>query len=182
MNDNDILVFDLETKRLADEVGGWSHVDKLGFSGGVTYHVATGLFSRYLEEHVGALLDALSDADRIVGFNLLRFDYKVLQPYGLAIDQHLISRTTDLLLEIYDRLGFRVSLDSIAAATLGAAKIADGVQAVQWYRQGDFDKILDYCQQDVQVTHDLWAFGKSYGFVQFRDKWGAVRKVPVSWR
>ncbi len=39
MNSFKTLVFDLETKRLADEVGGWDHIDKMGLSAGVTYHV-----------------------------------------------------------------------------------------------------------------------------------------------
>ena len=89
-------------------------------------------------------------AGLVVGFNVLNFDYEVLRAYT---DDPLDDiPTVDMLDHIYKRLGFRVSLDKLAASTLGTSKSADGLQAVRWYKQGRMQEILDYCQQDVEVT------------------------------
>jgi len=103
------LVFDLETKRLADEVGGWDHIDKMGLSAGVTYHVEEEGWSLFKEDDAGALLDELASASKVVGFNLIRFDYTVLRPYGLSIDRSLVEKTTDMLADISLTLGFRLT-------------------------------------------------------------------------
>jgi len=133
------LVFDLETKRLADEVGGWDHIDKMGISAGVTYHVEEDVWSLFKEDDAGALLDGLASASKVVGFNLIRFDYTVLRPYGLSIDRSLVEKTTDMLADISLTLGFRVGLDHLAEATLGESKSADGLAAVEWYKKGEID-------------------------------------------
>jgi DEAD/DEAH box helicase domain-containing protein len=69
----------------------------------------------------------------------------------------------------------------LAGATLGAAKSADGLQAVRWYRQGRIEEILDYCQQDVQVTRQLYEYGKQQKHVKFQDRNYRTKMVPVSW-
>src|SRR5687768_1865505 len=98
----------------------------------------------YWEKDVPALLLELKSAEKVIGFNILRFDYEVLKPY--ASGTHLASvRTLDLLVDIQRTLGFRLSLDSIATATLGTTKSADGVQSVKWFRAGELDKVAEYC-------------------------------------
>jgi DEAD/DEAH box helicase domain-containing protein len=64
--------------------------------------------------------------------------------------------TIDLLEEIHGYLGYRLSLNALAAETLGAAKSADGLQALQWYREGRIDLIQKYCRKDVEITRDLF--------------------------
>jgi DEAD/DEAH box helicase domain-containing protein len=174
-------VFDVETQRLANEVGGWSHIDKLGLSAAVLFHVESGKMLRFLEKDVEDLIDRILRAKLVVGFNVVRFDYTVLKPYGLLPDSNLLERTVDLLHHIYNALGFRLSLDSLAQATLNIGKSADGIMAVKWYREGKLDQILDYCEQDVRVTHQLWQDGKEHGHVLYHDKFGQVRRVQVMW-
>jgi len=175
----DTVFFDVETQCLIDEVGGWCNVSKLGLAAAVTYSTADGLFRRYTERDVTDLIAQLQAADLVVGFNVLRFDYEVLRPYTSVDLQRL--PTVDMLVHIYRRLGFRISLDALAAATLGASKSADGVQAVRWYRQGQIEKVLDYCQQDVAITRDLYEFGRVHKYVQYRDKYWRLRRVAVNW-
>jgi DEAD/DEAH box helicase domain-containing protein len=175
-----ILVFDLETKRLADEVGGWSHIDKMGFAAGVTYDVLEDAFERFTEERVDRLIDLLYRADRIIGFNLLRFDFTVLRPYGFKLTQAIREKTTDLMIDIYNALGFRVGLDNLAAATLGEAKSADGLAAVKWFREGNIDLVLNYCEQDVRVTSKLWEFGVQHGYLLYTDRRGRPSRIKVN--
>jgi DEAD/DEAH box helicase domain-containing protein len=174
-----VVFFDLETKKLFQEVGGRGNERQLGMSAAVTYNTSDGEFHRYREEDAGKLVEELRNADLVVGFNVVRFDYAVLQAYT---DFQLRSiPTLDMLEDIYRKLGFMVKLDALAHATLGVGKSADGVLAVQWYRQGLIDKVLDYCQQDVEVTRQLYEYGKKFKHLKYKDRYGRLKLVPVSW-
>lgn len=178
-SDDNIVFFDVETQRLAQEVGGWGFVSKLGLAAAVTYSSRDGVYRHFREEEVEVLVNQLAAADLVVGFNVLRFDYAVLQPYTSLELKRL--PTLDLLEHIHQRLGFRVSLESLATATLGSGKSDDGIQAVHWYKTGRLDLVLAYCEQDVAVTRGLYEFGRTNKFVQYRDRGWRLRKVPVSW-
>ncbi|MGC8837273.1 MAG: ribonuclease H-like domain-containing protein [Anaerolineae bacterium] len=176
-----LIVLDVETQRLAHEVGGWGNRHQLGVSVAVTYNEATGLYRAYLEGELDALFQELEGAGTVVGYNLIRFDYPVLQPYapaGFRL-QHL--PTVDLLDHLERQVGFRVGLDAVATATLGRGKSADGTDAVRWFRQGLLDKVIAYCRQDVEVTYEVYRFGKERGFVLFWDRYRRLREVPVRW-
>jgi DEAD/DEAH box helicase domain-containing protein len=173
-----IVYFDLETKYLADEVGGWDNIHRLGLAVAVTYSTARGGFAHYTEDSVGALIEELSQADLVVGFNLLRFDYTVLRPYTECDLCQL--PTLDILQHLYRRLGHRVKLDSCARATLGVTKSGDGVQSVQWFRAGHIDKVIRYCEQDVDIVRRLHEYGRANKHIYITD--GSLRRrVKVNW-
>lgn len=174
------LVFDLETKNTFDDVGGRKHIDKLGMSLGVLYDYATGLYTTYLEHDVEALVGELLSADLVVGFNLIKFDYVVLRPYTMRDLKRI--RTLDILAQTAAILGFRVSLESFVQATLGIGKMADGLQAVAWFRLGQMDKLEEYCRRDVDLTRQLYEFGKANGRIYFLEKTtGRRRELPAYW-
>jgi len=174
-----IVFFDLETQRSFQEVGGRHNIPRLGLSVAVTYSTADGEYHHYTEETVDELIEELKSADLVVGFNVLSFDYEVLTAYT----DHPLRQlpTVDMLDDIYRTLGFRVSLDALASATLGVGKSADGLQAIRWWRQGQMKELFDYCQQDVEVTRQLYEFGKQNKYVQYQDRQWRVRRVPVNW-
>jgi len=174
-----IVYFDLETQKTFDEVGGRAHMHKLRLSVGVTYSSADNDFHRYTEDTVADLIAELKSADLIVGFNQLGFDYPVLGAY--TQDNLSLLPNVDMLDHLHRRLGFRVSLDNLAAATLGTGKSADGLQAVRWWREGDMDNLFAYCEKDVEVTRRLFEFGRKNRYVMFRDKRYKVQQVQVSW-
>ena len=174
-----IVFFDVETQRSFDEVGGRHNIRKLGLSAAVTYSTADGAFHHYTEEAVDDLITELKAADRVVGFNVLGFDYEVLRAY--TADPLDDIPTVDMLDHIYKRLGFRVSLDNLASTTLRTAKSADGLQAVRWYKEGRIQEILEYCQQDVEVTRQLYNYGRKHKHVRFRDRSHRSQMVSVNW-
>ncbi len=174
-----IIAFDLETRRLADEVGGWGNIRKMGLALAVIYYPAEGVYRDYTEREVAQLISDLRAADLIVGYNLYRFDYEVLRAY--TDDPLTDLPTVDLLLCLYKNLGWRPRLDDVAAATLGERKSADGVQAVHWFRQGHLDKVRDYCRRDVEVTWRIYQFGRENGYVRCLDRSWRVFNVPVRW-
>jgi len=173
------VFFDVETQRTFDEVGGRHNIRKLGLAVAVTYSSADSAFRHYTEETVGDLIAELKAADRVVGFNVLSFDYEVLRAY--SDDPLRDIPTVDMLDHIHKRLGFRVSLNNLAVTTLGTSKSADGLQAVRWYKQGRIQEILDYCQQDVEVTRQLYEYGRQHKHVKFRDRNHRERMVMVNW-
>jgi DEAD/DEAH box helicase domain-containing protein len=176
---DNIVFFDLETQYLADEVGGWSNIPEMRLAVAVIYSTADATYHDFFEDDVAQLVIELQGADLVVGYNVLGFDYQVLQPYTDVPLQSL--PTVDMLRDIYRALGFRVSLDAVASASVAAKKSADGIQAVHWFRSGEIDKVIAYCRRDVQVTHDVYQFGQRHGFVRYYDRNYRVRQVPVNW-
>ena len=73
------------------------------------------------------------------------------------------------------------ALDAIAQATLGTGKSADGLMAVEWYKKGEIQKIIEYCLQDVKVTRDVFQFGRQNGFVKIQNGENSQTQVPVQW-
>ncbi|MFP4658354.1 MAG: DEAD/DEAH box helicase, partial [Desulfonatronovibrionaceae bacterium] len=154
-------VLDLETRRSAAEVGGWHRAGKMGVSCAVVYDSQHDDFFTFFQDEMPAMSALLQDADLVVGFNLLRFDYRVLA--GVYDFPWEDLPTLDILAEVHGFLGFRLSLDHLASQTLGAAKSADGLAALKWWKEGLVDRIVDYCRQDVAVTRDLYLFGLRNG-------------------
>lgn len=172
------VFFDVETQNTFDEVGG-RYPERLRISVVVTYNTADQAFHRYIEADVATLVKELQGADLVVGFNLYGFDYPVVMRYG-DVDLRQLP-TVDMMDVLYKTLGFRVSLDSVASATLKVGKSADGLQAVRWWREGKIEEIFTYCEQDVAVTRDVYEFGKQNRYVQYYDRRYQVKRVPVNW-
>ncbi len=175
------LVFlDIETQRLAQDVGGWQNTHLMGVSVAVAYDSYEENFVVYEEDDVDGLLSHLKKADLIVGFNIKRFDYKVLGAYTSNDLSDL--PTFDILEDIYSRLGFRLALDHLARETLDRAKTADGLQAVEWFRNGEMEKLIEYCKHDVAITRDLFEYGLKNGKLLYRDNHSGRRlRLLVDW-
>lgn len=173
------LVFDVETRRLSHEVGGWSNIRQMGLAVAVVYAIERDQYTTYLEPDVAGLIDRLCAARLIIGYNVLRFDYEVLMAYA---PQPLRSLPTlDIMKELYDRLGFRPSLADVAWATLGRGKSADGAQSVEWFRQGLVDKVIDYCTDDVRLTYELYRFACTHGHLFVSDRYRGKVRVALDW-
>ncbi len=170
-------VFDLETQRSAHEVGGWHRAKKMGISVGVVYDGRTDRFHHYREDEVGGLVDHLFSLELVIGFNNKRFDNQVLSAYTDMPPGRLPA--LDILEEIHSRLGYRLSLDRLAEHTLEVKKEGNGLLALQWYKEGQLDRLARYCEKDVEITRDLFLFGLREGFLLFRAKSGQVVRLPV---
>jgi DEAD/DEAH box helicase domain-containing protein len=174
------VYFDVESQKLFHEVGG-RDPSKLLLACGVTWSTTRNDFAVYWEKDAPALVAELKAADRVVGFNVIGFDYEVLRPYA-RYENFRAFCTTDMLVDIYRTLNFRLSLDSIARATLGTAKTADGLQSVEWFKNGELDKVAEYCKADVDITRRVHEFGRDNGFVLYYSKLGSKLKVAVNWK
>ena len=178
--EDSFVVLDVETRRSAQEVGGWGSIRLMGVSLAVVYDSRTNDFTWYTQEETPALARQVASAGVVVGFNTLRFDYTVLQPHAPEVHFSRLN-SIDILHHLHAALGFRVSLESVTTATLGAPKSADGLQALRWWKEGKTQEIGEYCQQDVALTRDIYLYGKEHGFVRYMRKNGTVATVPALW-
>ncbi len=176
-----LVFFDLESQNLFQDVGGRENIEKLRVACAVTWSTKTKDFSVYWEQDIPALIEELKSATKIIGFNLRGFDYRVLQPYAPETSFASLP-TLDLLLDLQKILGFRISLDTIARATLDTAKTAEGVQSVEWFRNGELEKVAEYCQADVDLTRRVYEFGRDNGHIFYKSRLGSKLKVDVKWK
>jgi DEAD/DEAH box helicase domain-containing protein len=175
------ILFDIETLRSAADVGGWDKAHRMGVAIGVLCHLEEGRFEIYPETGVRALVDTLRAATLVIGYNIRRFDYHVLSGYT-GEDFSRLLPTLDLLEDVHHRLGFRVGMGHLAQETLGCPKSADGLQSLEWVRQGRLDLVEAYCRRDVEILRDLYLHGRREGFLFYRDKKRDLKlKLRVEW-
>jgi DEAD/DEAH box helicase domain-containing protein len=152
---------------------------RMGVAVAVLYDSGADEFLEFTQDQVPHLITRLREAELVVGFNSKRFDYKVLagvhpfDPDGIP--------SLDMLEMVRARLGYRLSLANLARATLGAPKTGDGLQSLEWWKQGRVDKIAEYCRQDVALTRDLYLFGLDCGHLLFTNKAGRKVRLPLDW-
>ncbi len=175
-----VVIFDLETVRGPEECGGWENARLFGLAVGVTWSVADG-FREWFEPDATALVDYLARFERVVGFNVLRFDYAVLEAYRPDARAVLEPRTLDLLADVHRRLGRRYGLNALAAETLGRGKSGSGADSLRWWRDGERERVVAYCRDDVALTRDLYVHGLRRGHIRYPQR-GTRRKLAVRWQ
>jgi DEAD/DEAH box helicase domain-containing protein len=170
------IVFDIETKNTFQDVGAYNPA-LLSVSVVGVYFYETDTFESFLEEDLPKLWPRFERADRIVGYNSDGFDIPCLQSYYPGDLTRLPS--LDLLAEIQKRLGFRIKLDDVAQATLGMGKSGHGLQAVEFWKKGEIEKLKSYCLQDVRVTRDIYEYALVHKEVKFNDRMGVLQTIPL---
>ncbi|MBX4187152.1 MAG: ribonuclease H-like domain-containing protein [Candidatus Doudnabacteria bacterium] len=161
------IVLDLETQKSFEEVGGFgkNHLLKVSVVG--VYSYVLNKYLTFTENELYKLGEMLSEADQIIGFNTINFDYQVLQPYlnfKLADIPSL-----DILQEVEKIIGHRVKLDNLAQMTLGVGKSGDGLQALKFYKLGQMEELKKYCLDDVRITKELYDYIQKYNKCLFKD-------------
>ncbi len=190
----DFLVFDLETQRSAQEVGGWGNIAEMKMSVGVLWDSSQQKLCVYFEDQVKGLVEHLLSGPVVIGYNHIGFDYTVLSGYYSAekersqmMTKFCEAENLDLLVDIKGRIGKRIRLDDVARPTLKIGKSADGLMALKWYKEylnGDTEKlgrITDYCKQDVEVTRDVYLFGVHHKRIYYEDRIEGIKPVSVDW-
>lgn len=170
-------VFDVETQKSAEEVGGWHRADRMRISVAVLYENHEQRFTAFTEENIDQLFERLFALDLVVGFNNKRFDNKVLSAYT-SHDLALLP-SFDILEAISTQLGYRLSLERLAERTLKTKKEGDGLLALDWFKQGQMEKLTEYCQKDVEITKELFLFGLRQQYLLFQNKAKQEVRLPV---
>ena len=161
------LVFDLETQKSFDEVGGRGKSADLKISVLVLYSYRDDKYYTFEEHEIYRAGEMMQEADQIIGFTIKRFDFDVLQPY-VNFDVHQLPYL-DILEEFVKVAGHRIKLENLAQTNLGMGKSADGLEAIRMYKQGRMDELKKYCMQDVKVTKEVYDYVLKYGKLLYKD-------------
>lgn len=171
------VVLDIETRNTFQDVGAYNpsllEVSLVG-----VYFYETDTFEAFLKEDLPKLWPRLERAERIIGYNLIGFDYPCLQTCYTGNIMNF--PTIDLLVEIEKQLGHRIKLDDVAQATLGVGKSGHGLMAVEYWRKGEIEKLKEYCLQDVRVTRDVYDHMLQNGDFSYMDRSGQKQTLPIS--
>lgn len=174
----DKLVIDVETKNVFDDVGGRDFVEKLDASLICVYSYDQNKYFHFKEGEFEKLAPLLQTARLVIGFSINRFDLPVLKKY---FDFNLMALPRfDLLEEIEMGYGRRISLNILAQTNLNVGKTGHGLDAVEFYKQGDWQTLIDYCLQDVRLTKELYDLAQKRGHLLIPDRdTNQLHKVPI---
>lgn len=160
------IVLDIETRNTFQEVGK-ADPTLLDISVVCIYDSETDQYSSYLQEDLIKLWPILERADVLITFNGDHFDIPLLDKYYSGDLTKL--KSLDILKEVRKAIGFRVGLDNIASATLGKGKIGHGLEAIDWWRAGEIDKIIKYCIGDVEITKEVYDYAMRTGTLKYKE-------------
>lgn len=164
----DVIVYDIETKETFADVGSRDprklHISVIGM-----YSYLEMKLIAFNEEELPQFWRRLEQCNLLVGFNNFGFDDQVCSAYFPEMGK---VPTFDMLDEVYKNLGFRVKLDNLANATLGVGKTGDGLKAISLYREGKIDELCSYCLNDVEISKNLYEYGKQHGKLLYTDLQG----------
>ena len=131
------LVFDIETADVFDNKK--RNPADLTLSVVAVYSYPDDAYTAYTQETLPDLWEVMRNVDTLIGFNNNHFDTPLLNKYA-PMDLLKEYDSIDLLESVRQSLGRRIRLDWIAEGTLGAQKSGDGLQAVEWWKQGEVEK------------------------------------------
>ena len=174
------IVLDLETQKSFDEVGGRHNLEALKVSVAGVYDYGKDQYLVFEEQELPRCEELLKTAVKIIGFNIIGFDFRVLAPYMKTLSTSQLP-ALDIMKEIERKVGHRVSLDSVATATLGTKKTGHGLDALKYFRDGNMAALKEYCLQDVKLTKELYDHGRHHRRLSYYSKSGALMTVPLDW-
>ncbi len=169
------VVFDIETRNTFDEVESMDPA-ALAISVLCAYDSKTDSYTSYLQEDLMKLWPILEGTDMLVTFNGDHFDIPLLNKYYPGNLTNI--KSLDLLKEIKASLGRRIKLDDIASATLGKKKIAHGLEAIKWWREGNIEKIIKYCLEDVKITKEVFDYALEHGHLKYSEGL-VIKEIPL---
>ncbi len=160
------IVFDIETSNVFSEVGSNDPRD-LSISIVGVYDSLTDKYSTYTQEELKNLWPILETTDILIGYNSEHFDIPLLDKYYPG-DLTKI-KSIDILKEIRDSANRRMKLDQVAEGTLGLNKSGNGLDAIKWWREGEVDKVREYCLHDVKITKEIYEYALKNNKILFRE-------------
>ena len=88
-------------------------------------------------------------------------------------------KSIDLMREVQLVLGRRLKLDTVGEATLNRNKSGHGLDAIEWWRSGEVDKIIKYCIEDVRLTRDLYEYAQKNSCLKYKEL-GTLKEVKLN--
>ena len=149
------IILDIETRNSFQEIGR-AEPALLDISVVCVYDSLTDAYTSYLQEDLGKLWPLIEQADVLITFNGDHFDIPLLDKYYPGDLTRI--KSLDLLKEVRKSLGHRIGLGLIAQGTLNKPKGGHGLEAIEWWRKGEIEKIIKYCLEDVKITKEIYEY------------------------
>jgi hypothetical protein len=174
----DEIVLDCEIQDPITKNEDWDRTDLMKISCCVVYSYVADSYQVYGPNDIDHLRQMLVMSDRIIGYNINKFDIPII--FGVPRDRGYTFKlkTYDILAEIWKAQGLDPtefsdahkgwSLDTVCGATILQRKSGHGANAPFLYKQGDIWRVISYCINDVKLTRDLYNHIKTQKYVMNR--------------
>jgi DEAD/DEAH box helicase domain-containing protein len=170
-----IVTFDIETANWFGE--GVEDMKDLQIALVGVHDSETNEYTSYLEQDLPKLWPILERTDILVGYNSDHFDVPLLNKYYPGDLARI--KSIDLMVEIYNSLGRRLRLDTVADGTLNDKKLdGKGGQSVVWWKAGEVEKVREYCIHDVKLTKKIFDYALAHNSVKFKEL-GKIREIKL---
>lgn len=169
-----VVYLDVETRRTAEDVGGWEKLSKRGVS--VAVALADNQLRIFRQTNLKQLSDLLNSASLVVGYNIDNFDFKLLEAHR-GVNLKAV-RSLDLMWEIANVTGYRIGLSNLASATLGRAPLTQGLDLVTFWKAGKIDKVIEGCCNDVLALKAVHDHAREHGKLFYLDR-NTKRRIEV---
>lgn len=170
------IVFDIETRNVFADVGK-NDPSLLDIALVAIHDSETDTYSSYLEEDLPKLWPILERADMLIGYNSDHFDIPLLNKYYPGDLTKM--KSLDILKEISRSYGRRMRLDQVAEGTLGKNKSGHGLDAIEWWKKGEIEKVRQYCLDDVKITKEIYEFARANNKLIFKEG-GKLNEIPLN--
>ncbi|MGB9707258.1 MAG: ribonuclease H-like domain-containing protein [Microgenomates group bacterium] len=169
------IIIDLETKYTFRQ---FKDPRKLGISVVAVFDYRTKQKLTFLEKEIPGLFPILENASYVIGYNIKDFDLPVLQGYYPGKIENF--SIFDLIEDIKEKTGKRLALNDLLQATLNKKKTGHGLQAINYYQEGEWEKLKKYCLDDVLLTKELFEYGVENKKIYYLNEKGKVA-IKVDW-
>ena len=179
-----VMAIDLETKNMSYEIGGFGNTHMFMVSTVSTWDGNSGCV--YLDEPLNTftksgvdvkplsqlkydLDDHFQKGGLLLGHNIQAFDLPILRE---SMDIYCINKYMkekqfiDTSKELTKEHSERFPLKNLVKCSLDDSKLMESADAPKLWKQGEYDRVVEYCLKDTQLVYDLWKYGQENGFVK----------------
>jgi len=195
-----LIAFDIEiSEPLPDGVEDWSQHRPLGISCAATLISGEPAVTWYGDKSAGEHGDRMNPAEAqelvkyllaqvdqggvILTWNGLGFDFDILaEESGMLTECSALARQhIDMMFHVFCVKGYALGLDK-AAKGMGLAGKTPGMtgdMAPRLWQEGEYLKVLEYLQQDVQTLIELWAAVDGLRKLTWISNRGNPQRLPL---
>ena len=176
----DKIILDIETKNSFADVGGKQNLHLLDISLIGVYSYRRDEYLAFEEKEFLLFQKFLKEVGVVVGFSIYNFDLPLIEKhFDYKFDNHIIF---DILKEIEEKRGHKISLDELAFANIGKKKNGNGLKAIEFYKQGKIEALKKYCLNDVRLTKELYELILKQNHLIIPSKFHKSVKVIFDWQ
>ena len=196
-----VVAFDIETKNLSTEIGGWGNTHMFVVSTVATWDGQIGKI--YVEQDITDKIVAKSNTQvlpmrqlkydlddihksgqKLLGHNIVAFDLPVLRD---SLDIYCIRKFLndkqyiDTSRELTKQYGERFRLQNLVDNTLGETKSLESVMAPSLWKAGEYQEVVDYCLKDCKLVYDLYKYGQENMLKAFSIEKEEFVELKMEW-